>query len=134
MHGTLDVLALLLVPHLLLFRFLNVDPPHEAIYFVAGDVCSTAIVSLPKVSHLKDIRELLERCYLNDKHPDIEGGVTHHAFPLVACRMNTKLVGMITRAQLEQALVAAVEHGRHTLLYVHLLTYADRSPLTVYVR
>merc|ERR1711871_929273 len=42
------------------------------------------------------------------------------------------LVGLITREQLEMALVCALEHNEHTMQFVHLLKYCDRSPLTVY--
>lgn len=65
-------------------------------------------------------------------------GITHHAFPVVSSITQDELgndvgvlEGMISREELEYALVAA-KMGDHTLHFVHLMKFCDRSPLTVY--
>jgi len=65
-------------------------------------------------------------------------GCTHHAFPVVSEMTKDelgnnigRLQGVISREELLYALVAA-KNGDHTLHFVHLLKFCDRSPLTVY--
>ena len=65
-------------------------------------------------------------------------GCTHHAFPVVSGikedaigNRTGVLEGMISRDELLYALVAA-KNGDHTLHFVHLMKFCDRSPLTVY--
>jgi chloride channel 7 len=112
--------------------FLNVDPPPEAKLAMCSDVCARQLVVLPKLCHINEIEDLLDRCYTADKDRDDPRACTHHAFPVVKSKKMHHLVGLITRGQLEMALVYALEHGEHTMQFVHLLKYCDRSPLTVY--
>ena len=65
-------------------------------------------------------------------------GVTHHAFPVVSSLNENDmghrtgiLEGMISRDELLYALAAA-RNGDHTLHFIHLMKFCDRSPLTVY--
>ena len=113
--------------------FLNVDPPPEAKLSQVSDVCASNVVWLPKLSHIRTLQDLLRQCYKADKDRSDEDGITHHAFPVVVSKKNLQLVGMITRQQIEYALYSAVHFGEHTMHFVHLLKYADRSPLTVYM-
>jgi chloride channel 7 len=122
-HGLIPVFSI---------PFLNVDPPEESKLMTASDVCACKPVILPKLCHVNEIQSLLNRCYAADADRDDPNGCTHHAFPVVKSKKNTSLVGMVTRAQLEVALVSAVELGEHTLNFVHLLKYCDRSPISVY--
>lgn len=112
--------------------FLNVDPPPEAKLAMCSDVCARNLVVLPKLCHINEIEDLLDRCYSCDKDRNDPRACTHHAFPVVKSKKLHHLVGLITREQLEMALVYALEHGEQTMHFVHLLKYCDRSPLTVY--
>jgi CBS domain-containing protein len=112
--------------------FLNTDPPPEARLASAADVMASSVVVVPKLCHISQVEALLQKCVLSDSNRSHEDAVSHHAFPVVASRKSNSLVGLVTRAQLEYALVAAKEHGEHTLHFIHILKYADRSPLTVF--
>jgi hypothetical protein len=112
--------------------FLNTDPPPEARLATAQDVMATGVVVVPKLCHISHLEELLEKCIIGDEDRNHDDAITHHAFPVVASKSSNSLVGLATRDQLEYALVAAKEHGEHTLHFVHILKYADRSPLTVF--
>jgi hypothetical protein len=112
--------------------FLNTDPPPEARLATAQDVMATGVVVVPKLCHISHLEELLEKCIIGDEDRNHDDAITHHAFPVVASKSSNSLVGLATRDQLEYALAAAKEHGEHTLHFVHILKYADRSPLTVF--
>jgi len=65
-------------------------------------------------------------------------GCTHNAFPVVTVIKTDSignrtgiLEGMISRKELKVALGLA-KNGEHTLHFIHLMKYCDRSPLTVY--
>ena len=122
-HGLIPVFSI---------PFLNVDPPEESKLMTVSDVCARNPITLPQLAHIKEIQKLLERCYLFDEDSDTPNACSHHAFPVVKSEKNPALVGMITREQLEVALVYAVKLGEHTLNFVHLRKYCDRNPLSVY--
>ena len=92
----------------------------------------TSYTVVPRLCHISQLEHLLERCKLSDQDRTHKEGVSHHAFPVVASKTSNRCVGLVTRLQLEYALVAAKEHNEHTLHFIHILKYADRSPLTVF--
>ena len=93
---------------------------------------ATSVVTIPKLCHMTQVKELLRSCKISDNDRNHADAVTHHAFPVVNSKTSARLVGLVTREQLECAVVAADIHGEHTFHMIHILKYADRSPLTVF--
>jgi CBS domain-containing protein len=112
--------------------FLNTSPPPEARLACAADVMATGVVVVPKFCHMTQLEALLEKCVLSDADRTHKDAISHHAFPVVESNKVNKCIGLVTRHQLECALVAAKEDHQHTLQFINIMKYADRSPLTVF--
>lgn len=119
-HGLIPVFSI---------PFLNPNPPLEASLAQVQDVMALNLVTLSKTSTVRALEELVVECRKGDT--DRTKGITHHAFPVIYSPSDTRLVGLLSRKQLEQALLAAYD-GDHAFNFVHLIKYCDRSPVTVY--